>query len=73
VVVLLPGGEAKFKNSFSGLTGSGGAWEDRPGGFAGAATATSGLTSYAASGTTTYNVKGYGKSSALAIILTSGN
>ena len=56
---------------FSNATGSGGAWEDRAT-FAGAPAATPGLASYADSATTQYNVKGYGKSAALALTLTSG-
>jgi len=72
VVALLPGGSPMFKNSFTGLTGSDAAWEDR-GNFAGPATPTPGITSYAASGTITYNVKGHGKSGPITIILTSGN
>ena len=64
---LLP---QNFKNAFSGSTGSG-AWEDRTS-FAAGSTATSGLTSYADSVTTQYNVKGYGKNAAISITLTSG-
>jgi prepilin-type N-terminal cleavage/methylation domain-containing protein len=72
VVALLPGGSAKFKNSFNSQPGQDVAWEDR-GDFAGPASETPGITSYAASGTATYNVKGQGKSSPITIILTSGN
>ena len=64
----LPGA---FKNPFDGTTGSGNAWEDRAT-FAGAPASKSGLTSYADSATTTYNVKGYGKSAPLSLTLTSG-
>jgi type IV pilus assembly protein PilA len=61
---------ANFKNPFDNTTGSGNAWEAR--GTTGAApTATSGLTSYWTD-TLSYNVKGYGKSAALALTLTSG-
>jgi len=62
---------SNFKNPFDGSTGSGGAWEDRAT-FAGAPTGTSGLASYSDSATTQYNVKGYGKTAALSITLTSG-
>ena len=67
VANLLPAG---FKNPFSGATGSG-AWEDRAT-FAAPPTATSGLSSYSDSSTAQYNVKGYGKTAALTLVLTSG-
>ncbi len=60
-----------FKNPFDATTGSGNAWEDRAT-FAGDPTNKSGITSYADSATTTYNVKGYGKSATLTLTLTSG-
>jgi len=47
------------------------ALEDRSS-FAAGPTATAGLTSYSDSLQSTYNVKGYGKSSALPIVLTTG-
>jgi type II secretion system protein G len=73
VMDLLPGGNAMFKNSFTKLPGVGVAWEDRAD-FAGPASPTiPGITSYAVSGTNTYNVKGHGKNSAITIVLTSGN
>jgi prepilin-type N-terminal cleavage/methylation domain-containing protein len=62
---------ANFKNPFDGTTGSGNAWEDRAT-FAAPSTATPGLASYADSATTQYNVKGYGKSAAITVVLTSG-
>jgi|SRR5882724_302287 len=62
----LPG---NFKNPFSSASA---AWEDRAT-FAGAPTvATSGLTSYADSATTAYNIKGWGKTAQLTLVLTSG-
>ena len=61
---------ASFKNPFDNTTGSGGSWEARPT-SAGAPTGTSGLTSYWTD-TLSYNIKGYGKSAALALTLTSG-
>jgi len=65
---LLP---ANFKNPFDGSTGSGGAWENR-GTFGAPSATTSGIASYADSATTQYNVKGYGKTAALSVVLTSG-
>ncbi len=62
---------ANFKNPFDGTTGSGNAWEDRAT-FAAPATATAGIASYADSATTQYNVKGWGKSAAISVTLTSG-
>ena len=61
VVALMPGGGATFKNSFTTLTGSGVAWEDRAS-FASAPATTPGLVSYADSASgTTYNIKGVGR------------
>ncbi|MBI5710330.1 MAG: type II secretion system protein [Candidatus Eisenbacteria bacterium] len=72
IVPLMPGGDARFKNSFSGTTGSGVAWEDRAS-FAAAATAVSGIASYADSSSFTYNVKGYGKTAAITFVLSAGS
>jgi len=66
---LLP---VNYKNPFDGSTGSGGAWEDRAT-FAAPAGATSGIVSYADSATSQFNVKGWGKSAAISITLSSGN
>jgi len=71
IVPLMPGGSANFKNSFTGLTGSGVAWEDRAT-YAAPASVIAGITSYSDSGNTTYNVKGQGKSAPISIILSSG-
>ncbi len=71
VAALLPSAGANFKNPFDGNTGSGGSWEDRAS-YAGACTATPGLTSYADSATTTYNIRGYGRTAALTLVLTAG-
>ena len=60
-----------FKNPFDGSTGSGGAWEDRTS-MAGDPATVSGIASYSDSMTTSYNVKGYGKTAKLMLILTSG-
>ena len=62
---LLP---SNYKNPFSSASS---AWEDRAV-FVAAASPTPGLTSYADSSTTQYNVKAYGKAAALALVLTSG-
>ena len=61
----LPG---NFKNPFS--AGSAAA-EDRAT-FAAPPTATAGISSYADSALTNYNIKGQGKAAALALVLTSG-
>jgi prepilin-type N-terminal cleavage/methylation domain-containing protein len=60
-----------FKNPFDGSTGSGNAWENRAV-FVAGPSATSGITSYADSSLMNYNVKGYGKNAALALVLTAG-
>jgi prepilin-type N-terminal cleavage/methylation domain-containing protein len=69
VAGLLPSAGANFKNPFSGLTTD--AYEDRAS-FLGDPTNTSGLTSYADSATTNYNIKGYGKAAILSLVLTAG-
>lgn len=68
---LAPGLPANFKNPFDGTTGNGNAWEDRPT-FAGSPAANPGLASYSDSLTAQYNVKGWGRSSELSLVLTSG-
>ena len=60
VATLLPSAGANFKNPFDQTTGSGNSWEDR-GSFAADPAGKSGLTSYADSATTNYNIKGVGK------------
>ena len=60
-----------YKNPFTGTQGSGAAWEDR-GTFAAPASGVAGISSYADSATTQYNIKGHGKSAALTLVLTSG-
>ena len=64
----LPG---TFKNPFDGSTGADKAWESR-GTFSGAPASYSGIASYADSATMQYNVKGYGKTAPLSLVLTSG-
>jgi prepilin-type N-terminal cleavage/methylation domain-containing protein len=61
---------ANFKNPFDQSTGSGNSWEARTS-SAGAPSAKSGITSYFTD-TLSYNIKGYGKSAALTLTLTSG-
>ena len=61
---------ANFRNPFTGSTSSG-HWENRTN-FGGPTASTSGISSYADSATTQYNVKGYGKTAALSLTLTSG-
>ncbi len=62
---------ANFANPFDQSVGSGNAWEDR-GSMLSAPTAKSGIASYADSSLNNYNVKGYGKSAALTLVLTAG-
>ena len=69
VAALLPQAGANFKNPFTGTTTSN--YEDRAT-FAAPASATPGITSYADSSLSNYNVKGYGKSAALSLVLTAG-
>jgi len=60
-----------FKNPFDATTGPDNAYEDRAT-FAAAATNKSGLSSYADSSTNQCNIKGWGKSAAISLVLTSG-
>ena len=71
VAALMPSTGIVFMNPFDRGTGPGAAWEDRAS-FAYAPGALPGITSYADSMTLVYNVKGYGKRSALALVLSSG-
>ena len=71
VAGLRPSAGANFKNPFTNTAGSGAAWEDRTSFVAGPA-ATAGITSYADSLTTNYNIKGYGKNAALSLVLSAG-
>ena len=71
IVTLVPGGNGSFKNACSGAIGLGSAWEDRAS-ISSPSSSVQGITSYADSVNATYNVKGYGKSAAMSIILTSG-
>ena len=72
VANLLPSAGNNFKNPFLNTTGSGAAWEDRSSAAA-APGATSGITSYADSSSgLTYNIKGYGKTAALSLVLSAG-
>jgi prepilin-type N-terminal cleavage/methylation domain-containing protein len=71
VASLLPTIGARLVNPFSQQPGDGEAWEDRAS-MLGDPTNYSGITSYADSSTMTYNVKGYGRTSILSIVLTAG-
>ena len=75
VAALLPGGGGiglSFKNPFTQGVGSGASWEDRASASA-APNPVSGIMSYADSSTgLTYNVKGWGKTAALTLVLTAG-
>jgi hypothetical protein len=71
VAMLTPGGGASFRNPFTSLPGPDVAYEDRATKIA-AANPIQGITSYGDSIGATYNIKGYGYSSALAVVLTSG-
>ena len=62
---------ANFKNPFNNSVGTGGAWQNL-GSTLALPPATSGITSYADSSQTNYAIKGYGKSAALALVLTAG-
>jgi len=65
ISTLLPG---TFKNPFDGTAS---AWVDRGVNIA-PCTGPSGVTSYSDSSTTSYNIKGYGKTTALTLVLTAG-
>ena len=67
VATGLPG---NFKNPFDQTTGAG-AWEDRAT-LSGATATTPGITSYADSSGFTYNIKGYGKTGVLTLVLSAG-
>jgi len=69
VAALLPQGGANFKNPFTGTVTSN--YEDRTT-FAAPAALTAGITSYADSALANYNIKGHGKTAALALVLSAG-
>ena len=71
VAALIPTTAMVFANPFDHSTGSGGAWEDRAS-ISATPTALPGITSYSDSLTLLYNVKGYGRGSALPLILSAG-
>jgi prepilin-type N-terminal cleavage/methylation domain-containing protein len=71
VASLLPAAGANFKNPFDQTLGTGNAWEDRASMLT-PPTAKPGITSYGDSLLTNYNISGYGKSAALALVLTAG-
>jgi prepilin-type N-terminal cleavage/methylation domain-containing protein len=57
-----------FKNPYDGLNGSGTSWEDRSS-FSGTASSYSGIVSYADSANSLYNVKGYGTTNPINLVL----
>ena len=70
VAALLPNTGANFKNPFTNSTTN--AYEDRSSAAA-AAGSTAGITSYADSSSgSSYNIKGYGKTAALSLVLSAG-
>ena len=71
VVALLSVGPSNFMNPFTQGTASGDAWEDR-GSVLNPPSGVSGITSYADSLAMDYNIKGYGLSAALALVLSTG-
>jgi prepilin-type N-terminal cleavage/methylation domain-containing protein len=62
---------ANFKNPFDNTTGDNNAW-DNLGSTLTTPTTKSGISTYADSSQTNYAIKGYGKSAALALVLTAG-
>ena len=62
---------ATYKNPFDGSVGTGNAWETR-GSMGGNPASKSGIASYCDSANNTYNIKGYGKTAPLTLVLTSG-
>jgi prepilin-type N-terminal cleavage/methylation domain-containing protein len=71
VAALMPAAGSNLTNPFDHTIGSGAAWEDRASPSSGPS-AVPGITSYADSSTMTYNIKGYGRSGALTIVLSAG-
>ena len=71
---LLPQGGGNFKNPFSNSTAVNIAWEDRASMLNNPAAMVSGITSYADSSTSNYNIMGVGKNTAtpLPLVLTAG-
>ena len=69
---LLPGAGASFKNPFNQTTGVNNSFEDRASVLNPPASTLNGITSYADSSTTNYNIKGVGKTAPLALVLTAG-
>ena len=69
IAPLLP--VVNFENPFSHLPGDGESWEDR-GSVLSPSTPKPGITSYADSSAQTYNIKGFGKSTSIPLVLTSG-
>ena len=72
VAPLLPQAGASFKNPFTQGTGVGAAWEDRASILNPPTSTLNGITSYADSLQTTYNIMGNGKTVVLPLVLTAG-
>ena len=74
VEALLPGAGTNFKNPFDRSTGTGNSWIDVASYSIPLATGSTkaGITAYADSSTTQYQVAGHGKTTDLTLVLTSG-
>ena len=74
VEALLPGAGTNFKNPFDRSTGTGNSWIDVAGYSIPLRTGSTkaGITAYADSSTTQYQVAGHGKTADLTLVLTSG-
>ena len=74
VEALLPGAGTNFKNPFDRSTGTGNSWIDVASYSIPLATGSTkaGITAYADSSTTQYQVAGHGKTADLTLVLTSG-
>jgi type IV pilus assembly protein PilA len=68
VAQLVPGATTNFRNNFTKTIGQGVAWEDRAS-ISAPSTAVRGITSYADSLGFWYNIKGYGSSGSLPLVL----
>ena len=69
---LLPGAGGNFKNPFDQGTGVGNSFEDRANFISPPTSTEPGITSYADSSQTNYNIKGVGKTAPLTLVLTAG-
>ena len=71
IAPMLPGAGATYRNPFDQSVGKDRSWEDRAS-FSASPAATSGIVSYADSGGAAYNIKAYGKSGEIALVLSAG-